>query len=269
MIRFGMEHGELTIEQIAKPPLVYFDQWVWCDLADDADFRANMSARLHTMRATIVFTVATFAEMSKITISEQQDKILDFVNGHDFAFFDANPIHVIRRERLATSERPTPNPAFDVEFLLAVAAQGQIQPAAPSDVLRDLFAQENLEAAANLVRGFGDSLTHDLERARETPNAIKRAQERQHQRRTTCPLGPPTERLYEATLDFMILNNKMRIDSRDWLDLLHLIVPCAYTDFVFTDKRWAEALRIEVNYAQTAKIVTKRDMVRFLQEPLP
>ena len=73
-------------------------------------------------------------------------------------------------------------------------------------------------------------------RARADSKALERARKRFKQK-IECTY-PCTQQIFSKCINFIAINQNMRMPNKEWCDVINLIVPVAYCDFVLADSRW-------------------------------
>ena len=75
-----------------------------------------------------------------------------------------------------------------------------------------------------------------------------------------------TKELSNLAYAFIIKNQSMSMPGKEWLDLLHTIVPVAYCDYVLIDKRWAGFIaETKITPPTIASVFTKKTVNDFLE----
>ena len=122
MIRYTTATDQgIEIEQITNQPCLYVDQWMWGLLSKDSELRQRFIESGTKVNATIMYSVVTIIELSQINDPKQIQATVDVMDSIDYGFSDANPSHVISKEKKL--EVPGggafygTNPATDLRFM--------------------------------------------------------------------------------------------------------------------------------------------------------
>lgn len=76
---------------------------------------------------------------------------------------------------------------------------------------------------------------------------------------------PYTKDIYRLAIDFVVVNETMKMPSKEWIDILHTVVPVAYFDFVMLDKRWYHFIRtvFPLSPPDIANVFSKPEIDKF------
>ena len=79
---------------------------------------------------------------------------------------------------------------------------------------------------------------------------------------------PYTKDIYRLAIDFVVVNENMKMSSKEWIDFLHTVVPVAYFDFLMLDKRWCHFIRttFPLSPPNIAQVFSQRDIKAFLDK---
>lgn len=270
MIEYTIQDGSPVLRQRVKRPTLYFDQWMWVDLSRDASLRSNLLPALKMASPSLLYSAVTFLELATITNDQALAAVCAVMDAADYGFITADPREVIQREKAAGVQRLGASPAIDYDLLRRAGLQSSgITPDTPSRLLSCLAAEDAEDAEKKLRQlrsAFGSAITPMIDRARQDRKAISRAQQRQKRRKTTASTRPHTSVIWEAAIDFIALNEGMKMTSQEWLDVAHTVVPVAYLDFVLLDKRWCEFVRqLRLPKNEIACVYNRSQLDRFLE----
>ena len=160
------------------------------------------------------------------------------------------------------------SPAVDLELLDTITKIHK-----PEDPLKisEIFLayQKDLDNGKVLEENWEQSLFHIIVRARNNINALSNAKKRFRKRKenaNACKF-PCTKFLWESCIDYLAINENMRMPDKEWRDIFHTIVPVAYCDFVLVDKKWLNFIKSTgLEYPQIAKVYSKRNLSEFLKD---
>jgi len=129
--------------------------------------------------------------------------------------------------------------------------------------------RQELESGKILEENWEDDLFPIIDKARNNINALSNAKKRFRKRKenaSTCKF-PYTEFLWESCIDYIVINENMKMPDNEWLDIFHTIVPVAYCDFVLVDKKWLNFIKsTSVEYPQIAKVYAQKNLSEFLKD---
>lgn len=274
MLRYkNVTDGGVSIEQITSRPSIYLDQWMWCLLSEDSALRKRFIKTAHDANATIMYSNATLMELALIEDSKQIDAIHEVMDSLDYGFSDSNPSRVIGKEE----ELETPgggafkgvNPCCGLELIenYFLNRMDPLRPFQLSTILPKLKIDVESGNFREMSQRFED-LTPIVLKPRKDPEALSRAKKRHSKKELFRKQMPYTKDIYRLAIDFVVVNENMNMPSKEWIDLLHTVVPVAYFDFVMLDKRWCHFIRtvFPLSPPDIANVFSKREMDRFLSE---
>lgn len=242
----SLPNGHIFFEQKSVGPTIYLDQWMWCRLSEDSALRSRFVQTAAARQSCIMYSIASFMELALIEDQDQLRALEEVMDSLDFGFVEMNPVEVIALEKRHESETlgvfNGRHPAADQEFL--DYAIRRHYPAVPrmSTILKDLKQETSARYSAMADR-LEASWTPMIERARADSTALARAKTNNRERRVHRA-GPPYTNDILRTLNFyLVANETMKMNRNEWMDILHLVVPIAYLEFVTLDKRWIHFVR--------------------------
>lgn len=263
----------VTIEQITSRPSIYLDQWMWCILSEDSDLRNRFIKTADEAKATIMYSNATLIELALIEDPKQIDAIHEVMDNLDYGFSDFNPSRVIKKE----DELEIPeggafydlNPCCDLELIrnYFLNRMDPLRPFQLSAILPKLKGDVESGKFRQMGKRFED-LTPIVLKARNDPEALSRAKKRHSKKELFRKQMPYTKDIYRLAIDFVVVNENMKMPSNEWIDLLHTVVPVAYFDFVMLDKRWCHFIRtiFPLSPPDIAYVFSQREISAFLNQ---
>jgi hypothetical protein len=263
---------ERYVEQVVNQPYLYLDQWMWCELADDHGLRQEFITIGQKAKATIMYSFATLVEFARINDPQQLKAIGEIMDSIDYGFSEAEPARVIARERqLERAGGITfykSNPPGDKE-LIQVCYRDVLDPKNPSrlsPILTRVKEKDTLEGQKRTYENFGLQLTPLIEKVRQEKTLLDKAKKRYRLKRLTRKRPPYTKDLYSLAIHFVAVNEKMQMRWQEWVDMLHVVVPVSYFDFVLLDARWCHFVRNDcpLKCPDIARVFSKREMDSFL-----
>ena len=241
-----LPNGQVFFEQKAVGPTIYLDQWMWCQLSEDAALRRRFIGSAASRSACIMYSIASLIELAQISDQGQLHALAEVMDSLDFGFVEMDPNQVIALEKRHESKTPgifnDRHPAADRELLKYVIRSHYPSTPKMSALLRDL-KQEIPARYSSIADSLEASWTPMVERARADSIVLARAKTR-NRARNISRAGPPyTEDILRILNFFLVANETMVMSRNEWMDILHLVVPVAYLEFVVLDKRWIHFVR--------------------------
>lgn len=274
MLRYkDLTDGGVTIEQVTSRPSLYLDQWMWGLLSEDSDLRNKFIKTAGEANATLMYSSATLIELALITDRKQIDAIHEVMDNLDYGFSDFNPSRVIEKEERL--EIPGGgafyelNPCCDLELIknYFLNRMNPLKPFQLSAILPKLRADMEYGKFRQMGNRFED-LTSIVLKARNDPDALSRAKKRHSKKELFRKQMPYTKDIYRLAIDFVVVNESMKMPSNEWIDLLHTVVPVAYFDFVMLDKKWCHFIRtiLPLSPPDIANVFSQREISELLNQ---
>jgi hypothetical protein len=275
MLKYSKENidGKIVvkIDQIAYPPTIYLDTWALFDFIGDNELADKFIKILNDLGGTLILSMVLIIESMAIDNQEQIQNLYNFIDSIGAAFLDFNFTRVIRKEKIYKKNRGPflkISPAIDCGLLDSfIKIHKPENPLKVSEIF--LAYRQDLENGKVLEENWEQSLFPIIVRARNNINALFNAKKRFRKRKekaNTCKF-PYTEFLKETCIDYITINENMKMPDKEWYDVLHTIVPAAYCDFLLIDKRWLNFIKSTgLNYPQIAKIYAQRNLSEFLKD---
>lgn len=275
MLKYSKENinGKIIvrIDQIAYPPTVYLDTWALFDFIGDNDLADRFIKILNNLGGTLMLSMISVIENMAIDNQEQIQNLYKFIDSMGAAFLDFNFMRVNVKEKIYKKIRGPflkISPAIDLGLL-----DSFIKIHKPENLLKvsEIFLayRQDLENGKVLNEKWEEDLFPIVKRARNNTNSLSNAKKRFRKRKekaNTCKF-PCTEFLWESCIDYIAINENMKMSDKEWRDIFHTIVPVAYCDFVLIDKRWRNFVKSTgLNPPQIAKVYAQRNLSEFLKD---
>jgi len=254
----------VKIDQIAYPPTVYLDTWALFDFIGDNELADRFVKILNNLGGTLMLSMISVIENMAIDNQEQIQNLYKFIDSIEVAFLDFNFTRVIRKEKINKKI----SPAIDLELLDAFM---QIHESENPLKVSEIFSayRQDLESGKVLEENWEQSLFPIIVKARNNTNSLSNAKKRFRKRKekaNTCKF-PCTEFLWESCIDYIAINENMKMPNKEWYDVFHTIVPAAYCDFLLIDKRWLNFIKSTgLNSPQIAKVYSRQNLNEFLKD---
>ncbi|GAG64464.1 unnamed protein product [marine sediment metagenome] len=271
MLKYSKENinGKIAvkIDQIAYPPTVYLDTWALFDFIEDDRLANKFIKILNNLGGTLMLSIMSVLESVGLKNQKQFQCLCDLIDslGIDkVALLDFNFMRVSTKEKIYKKI----SPAIDCGLL-----DSFIKIHKPENPLKvsEIFSayQQDLENGKVLEENWEQSLFPIILRARNNTDSLSNAKKRFRKRKEkakTCKF-PCTEFLWESCIDYIAINENMKMPDKEWRDIFHTIVPVAYCDFVLIDKRWRNFVKSTgLNPPQIAKVYAQRNLSEFLRD---
>lgn len=268
MLKYSKENinGKIVvrIDQISYPPTVYLDTWALFDFIGNNELADRFIQILNDLGGTLMLSMVSIIESMAIDNQEQIQNLYKFIDSIGAAFLDFNFTRVIKKEKIYKKN----SPAIDLGLL-----DSFIKIHKPEDPLKvsEIFSayRQDLENGKVLEENWEKSLFPIIERARNDINALSNAKKRFRKRKENANTYkfPCTEFLWESCIDYIAINENMKMLDKEWRDIFHTIVPASYCDFLLIDKRWLNFIKSTgLEYPQIAKVYAQRNLNEFLKD---
>jgi hypothetical protein len=265
---------EIKIDQIAYPPTVYLDTWALFDFIGDNELADKFIKILNNIDGTLIFSMVSIVESMTIDDQEQIQnlyKFIDLIGADKIAFLDFNITRVVDNEKKykkTNRQFLKISPAIDLGLLESfIKIHKPENPLKVSEIF--LAYRQDLENGKVLNEKWEEDLFPIVIRARNNINALSNAKKRFKKRKESANtyIFPCTEFLWESCIDYIAINENMKMPNKEWYDVFHTIVPAAYCDFLLIDKRWLNFIKSTgLNSPQIAKVYAQRNFREFLKD---
>jgi len=244
-IRFKVVQGNTIIEEYANKPTVYLDNWTFNAFALGDELGKEFIKIINDKNGSLAFSIINLLEITVREDDEQINKIKNFIDSIDGFFIDVDPHNVIKKEKDYRNRGITQSPVAGVDLLKAnfLHAHKPYEQFRISEIIPKL--RDEIRSPSNenheLEQHFEKTLYPIILRARSDTKALERAHKRFKQK-IKCEF-PCTRQILSKCIDFIVLNRDMKMPNKEWCDVLNLIVPVSYCDFVLADSRWENFIR--------------------------
>jgi len=278
MLKYSKENvnGKIAvkIDQIVYSPTVYLDTWALFDFIEDDRLANKFIKILNNLGGTLMLSIMSVLESVGLKNQKQFQCLCDLIDslGIDkIALLDFNFMRVITKEKIYKKIRGPLlkiSPAVDLGLL-----DSFIKIHKPENTLKvsEIFLayRQDLKNGKVLEENWEQSLFPIIVRARNNTNALPNAKKRFRKRKENANTYkfPCTEFLCESCIDYIAINENMKMPDKEWRDIFHTIVPVAYCDFVLVDKKWLNFIKSTgLEYPQIAKVYAQRNLSEFLKD---
>jgi hypothetical protein len=261
----------VKIDQIAYPPRVYLNTWALFDFIEDNDLANRFIKILNNLGGTLALSMVSIIESMAIDNQEQIQNLYKFIDSIGVAFLDFNFMRVIKKEKIYKKIR---GPFLKISSAIDLGLLDSfIKIHKPENLLKvsEIFLayRQDLENGKVLNEKWEEDLFPIVKRARNNINALSNAKKRfikRKEKSNKCKF-PYTEFLKETCIDYITINENMKMPDKEWYDVFHTIVPVAYCDFVLVDKKWLNFIKSTgLAYPQIVKVYAKWNLNEFLKD---
>ena len=265
------EKIEIKIDQIAYPPTVYLDTWALFDFIAANDLADKFIKIMNTLGGTLMLSMISVIENMAIDNQEQIQNIYKFIDSVETAFMDFNFMRVIKKEKEYKENDDhflKISPAIDFESLNALLEIHKPENSLKASEIFVAYRQE-LKSGKVLEENWEKDLYPIIVKARNDINALSRAKKRFKKRKEKANAYkfPCTEFLWQSCIDYIVINENMKMTDKEWRDISHTIVPASYCDFLLIDKRWLNFIKSSsLEYPQIAKVYAQRNLNEFFKD---
>lgn len=252
----------VKIGQIANTPTVYLDTWALFDFIEDDKLSDKFIKILNNLGGTLMLSMISIIEAMTLKNQKQILNSCKFIDSEGVAFLDFNFMRVINKVKIYKKNRGPflkISPAIDLGLLDSFMKI--YKPENPLKVSEIFSAyQKDLENGKVLEENWEQSLFPIIVSARNNINALSNAKKRFRKRKEKANTYkfPCTEFLMETCIDYIAINENMKMPDREWRDIFYAIVPDAYCDFVLVDKKWLNFIKSTgLEYPQIAKVYAR------------
>lgn len=278
MLKYSKENinGKIAvkIDQITYPPTVYLDTWALFDFIENDRLANKFIKILNNLGGTLMLSIMSVLESVGLKNQKQFQCLCDLIDSlgiDQVALLDFNFMRVIKKEKIYKKIRGPfleISPAIDCGLLDSfIRTHKPEKPLKVSEIF--LAYRQDLDNGKVLEENWEQSLFHIIVRARNNINALSNSKKRFRKRKenaNACKF-PCTKFLWESCIDYLVINENMRMPDKEWRDIFHNIVPVAYCDFVLVDKKWLNFIKSTgLEYPQIAKVYSQRNLSEFLKD---
>ena len=272
MIRYkGVTDEGVEIEQLASRPTLYLDNWALNLFSDDHTLGCRFTGLLNELGGTLAISVINVLEVGKRSDTGRVSDICGLLDSVDGVFISIDPARVSQKEEESKNKYRVlsrNSPCADLHLLEALeGVHDPLKPFKISEVVLEL-ARQLKDSNGPVREGFETELSQRIRRARNNKTTLLRAKNRFRNRRRKIKTGfPHTQDLYDLSIDFIVINEGMKMPDKEWLDLFHCIVPVTYCDFVLIDGRWTAFVRSTgLRSPEIASVYNRNELENFLRD---
>jgi hypothetical protein len=275
MIRLNMnDKGEPCVEQSTNRPSIYLDTWMWCRLSEDLSLKQNFLEAVKLAKPSIMYSIPTLFELAKIRDHAQLNEIITVMDSIDYGFLDTSGGDVIKRENASRLPDGTmiseEHPAADQDLMKLLfqitdpLKEFKVSRFVETIKRLDIAEIEILKEREEKLEG----LTKSVLNARQDPAALERAKKRHKNKKIESKCWPYTKDIQRILYDFLVVNQTLKMNSNEWFDVWHTVVPIAYADFVLLDRRWCTFIRqnIPLVYPAIANVFMESELNMFFED---
>ena len=253
-----LSDNSVEITQIASKPTVYLDTWALDCFSANCNIGNRFVSSLNRKSGTLALSVISFCEVVNRTDTNQISKILNLIDSVDIVVIDMNSSSVIDREKKGSD-----GTWLNSEILIPCLSDLLEQFKASKIFLR---LKRDVDNGHSIPHDFEEKIFPIVQKARNDVSVLAKAKKRFKDKAEVTKFAfPYTEYLYKKCIDFITINEEMKMSNNEWQDLWHLIVSTAYCNFVLIDKRWTHFIKTTgLKPPQIAMIYNQNNIETFL-----
>jgi hypothetical protein len=262
----------IQAEQTGLRPLIYLDNWAFNTFSINNNYRDRFVDIVNSLGGTLAISIVNLFEIVNRDDKDQILSICRLVDLIDGIFIDVNPNNVIQREKdfeNIDSDLLPSSPCADTQLLMGyfLHVHNPLKIPKISDAILNLCGARQSDKNT-IIDNFETELYPKIENARNDADMLEQAKRRyankSYRIRTKYPY---TADLNSRCIDFIVINENMKMPNKEWRDILHLIVPVSYCDYVCIDTRWESFIKSSgFEYPEIAKIYTSNTLDDFLND---
>lgn len=240
-IKHPLDDGTTLLVEALGRPIVYLDNWALNDIALDGSYKDRFVDIMKARKGTLRLSVSNLVELMKQADRQQISVILEMIDSVDAGFINTNFTDVVGRENSILRGETHENPSQEVGRIRTyLLAQNWPESWVISDVILTVLDNSSGDQMRESWDQFAVRMQSFLDSVRSNAKYMSQSKDRA---KTTRKKGKeydrPTRELIQLGFNFVLQNTAMRMNSNEWHDFFHTIVPVAYCDLVLLDKRWA------------------------------
>lgn len=225
--------------------MVYLDHWALRDFSSIPEIGARFATTLAKRDGTLALSLLSWAEFAGLTDTSQAEAAERFVEGllPRLFFTRFEPFEVLKREEDFDTGRTQQSPEGDEDALATVA---HLHGSGVSGwTVKGIFTEpsKRRDSLTSTIESFADAGIESLRRLRARVDSEKEMQRAKRQRLKGLEgARRATRALLWEMITELEANRAGDPTRNDMMDLFHVVVPCAYCDFVLVDTRWQQAV---------------------------
>jgi hypothetical protein len=242
MLRYNLAaNDDLRVEQLRRRPCVYLDHWALRDFSTTPELGARLSAAIEKHDGTLALSLMSWAEFAGITDAGQAaaaERLVEVLLPRLF-FLRFEPFEVLKREENFDSGCTRQAPEGDEEALVTVARLRGV--GVSGWTAKGIFTQpsERRDHLMPTIEAMADQGIEGVRLLRTRVDTLKEVQQAKRRRlKGLAGMRRATRPLLWEIITELEANRAGEPTRQDMIDLFHVVVPCAYCDFVLIDRRW-------------------------------
>lgn len=262
MIRCNeLPNGGVEIIQEARQPIVYLDTWALNCFSAEGSLRNSFISSLNKNGGSLAFSRVSIYEVENRRDKKQISKIHDLVNSAEVVYIEPRLFKVMEKEKNGKNNAWL-NPG-ELKYIHSLnASSKQLKTS-------DMFSA--IAKNINILKQEVDykEINYKLERNRNDEDHLSAARKRFSNKRGVVAIQFPhaTGYLWQKCYDFILIDERISMPDKEWLDVEHIIVSTAHCNFVLMDRRWSHFIQCTgLKPPQIARVYIKKQIERFLTD---
>ncbi|MBN1294443.1 MAG: hypothetical protein JXB48_21580 [Candidatus Latescibacteria bacterium] len=271
MIRYNIKNGQPVVEQIDSRPFIYFDNWMINLLLRAKELHDQFILILQQNNGTLLISDILITEIAQRSDAKQIERIGNFIDHINVAFIESNAHEVISREKelekhhIPISEAKPWSGTKLLEMLETYAHNNfeefkisELIYLLNQNIINNNIPEEKLE----------EELFPIIKQCRNDPEKLSIAKNRYRNRKNRIREKYPfTLDIYTQFVDYIVIQESMKMPDSEWRDTMQLVVPVAYCDYVVIDSRWKNFIaQSHLGYPDIAMVYSNKQIDDFLKD---
>ena len=261
--------GNGKVVETFNRPIVYLDNWALNEIALCTEWREKFIQGMNDKNGHLRVSLMNLTELITQTDKDQIDSILTLIDSTDSGIINIDMFDVMSKEKGQSRFTCFGNPSSDLETSLCyLQANGFPNTVHVRDIF-NIFLKGNppLSTSFSDWTQFSDMMESTTEKGRKNEAYLNKIKEHAREiRKKPTEERALTKELFYLAYKFVMSNKDMTMNSNEWKDIFHTVVPVAYCDYVLLDRRWVGFVN-ETGFGSPhiAKVYSKKDMSEFFE----
>lgn len=260
------EKGQRLLVETLGSPQVYFDTWAFDHFSEDADARIAFVESLNTLNGTLRISNTNIAELQKRDDKNQLAAIYELIDSVDSGLINTYHNDVVKVEDHMIRDRIVGNASSDTETVrMFLMSQNYPENWKMSELIRPIgkSVAKSIETDWDNFSKKMHNYLQEKRKNRQFKDSVNRHGKAIKEKGTHR--GTATQEITDLAYNFILQNEHMSMPGKEWLDLMHTVVPVAYCDHVLIDKRWVSFVRqCGFSHPDIANVYSKKELDQFL-----
>ncbi len=230
----------LVVQQQLTRPSVYLDHWAIRRLSERASDRDVFISCIQERSGSVAVSWINLVEFTRVSDHKQQQAAGVLFNAlyPNIFFIQVDIATVLEREDEILGGGPQGSPHADMDLLRAFYLQKQTS-ARPYNA-EQMFQEAARFNSAGTLDNYARNVMEQFEKIR---GYVRNGEAKDINKPTkTEQISVGTRYILAEVHRQLLMDVDVPFGKNDAIDLLHMVVPAAYCDYVLLDKRWCTIL---------------------------